>query len=203
MVFIIESPSAADLLQETKEGEILSKALSLSGISCRYFLVANKETLDISFQRIGEDIKNSGNPLTTLPFIHLSSHGNQNGFALTSKEFITWEEFAGTLIRLNKSIGYIDLSKKLRISKIVLCMSVCEGLSIKKISILRPKPFQAVVGNSFPVYWSDALTAFIVFYHNAIIKKVSTRESVKRMNMGSGIENDFDLEVDDEILNSK
>jgi hypothetical protein len=203
MVYVIESPGALDFLEERKEGEILSKALSLSGIKSRYFQIVNKQTLDISFQQVGEEIRNSENPLTTLPFIHVSAHGNQDGFELTSEEFITWAEFSTLLIQLNKNIGYIDLSKKLRISKIVLCMSVCEGLNVKRIGVLRPKPFQAIIGNSRPIYWNDALTAFIIFYHNAIVKKVPTREAVRRMNLGSGIDIDFDLEVDQEILNSK
>jgi hypothetical protein len=199
-VFIVESPSDKDLLEGRKEGDTLSQALSLSGIKAKYFLVVSRNALRLAFLEIEKEVLASKNPLISLPYIHISAHGNDKGVGLTDGEFLSWADLRDFLLSLNLKIGYVNISHKVRISKIVLCMSVCEGLNIGKICKSNPKPFQAVIGNRAPIYWSDGLTAFLIFYHNAIWKGTSTKMAVQRMNRGSGVDTKFAFQVDPEIL---
>lgn len=136
---------------------------------------------------------------TELPFIHLSAHGNKSGFVLTNSEFIDWNLFKKILLQLNKELGYVSLPNKRIISRLVLCMSVCEGLHVSEILKDRPKPFQAVIGNKSPILWGEALIAFIVFYHNAISKQHPFDVAVKKMNCASSSKVAFQIEIDHEI----
>lgn len=87
LVYIVESPSSIDIYNKRSEGEILSKALSLSDISSIHRLAVNFEAFQASLTIGIEKCLEESNII--MPIIHISAHGNQNGITLTSGEIVT------------------------------------------------------------------------------------------------------------------
>jgi hypothetical protein len=115
---------------------------------------------------------------------------------LTSGETISWTqlrdlllEFAGTTDRF--STGGMALVK--------LCMSSCQGANARKMFDLGPPyPCAGIVGPNEPVAWSDALVAFVTYYHQSIVKDARAVDAVPIMNRAAGIET-FGMFVPDDF----
>lgn len=82
----LKSPN--DILRNRTEGKALSASLDLAEIANQYFQVINDECLNHCLEIICEDINSLKDKDLVAPFIHISAHGNGDGFALTSGEFI-------------------------------------------------------------------------------------------------------------------
>src|SRR5689334_1005397 len=100
-VYIIESPSAYDLLDGRTEGRTLGEALTLAAIPYWYSLAIDKATLT---QALGPRLLEAWRALGKLPILHLSMHGNQDGVQLSSGEFISWHDLRNLLLPLNQAL---------------------------------------------------------------------------------------------------
>jgi hypothetical protein len=56
-----------------------------------------------------------------------------------------------------------------------------------------PWPVFAVVGSEQNIPWSDALTAWVTFYHLFITKGVQVDVAIERMNLAAGEDNLFQI----------
>src|SRR5688572_4013746 len=93
-VYVIESPSASDLLDGRTEGQALCGVLDLAEIPRSYSLVTNLDTLSSALtSRLVEAWERFG----VLPVLHLSLHGNEDGVGLTDGTFVTWDQLRRTL----------------------------------------------------------------------------------------------------------
>lgn len=174
-VYIIESPSAGDLFHKKSEGEILERTLKMGGIPSEYKIVANANYLNVAITT--GLIQYLENKKALPPAVHISAHGNQDGFELTSGELIEWEKLKEILKPINQALS----------GNLLLCMSSCEGFSAIKTAMNEEDglPFFEVVGPSGEPYWSDSAIAFAAFYHH-LAKGSSISDAVQAMRHASG-----------------
>lgn len=176
-VYVIESPSDADLLDGRTEGRSLCEALKLAEIPHWYSLVTTSKTFEESIgTRLSEALSLFNQP----PIIHLSMHGNNDGVALTNGEFLSWENLRKSLAPLTNAMN----------GGLLICMSSCFGSSGCRMAMHEEKghAFWALVGNSASALWADAGVAYITFYH-LFFKDVSVEQCVERMRLASGDNN--------------
>lgn len=199
-VFIIESPSARDILDERSEGEALCAGLRLAGIHALRYRVYDRDALDEAFRRLALETRTRthfvpGQQVRTtlvVPSFHFSAHGNAEGIALTSGEFLTWEELRSTLLQFARASGTLSDRDDVPFAAIEVVFSACEGLSARKMfGFGKPFPCVVVVGPTVPVTWPEALTAFLTFYHLTIAKRMKPDDAVFVMNASAGLENVF------------
>ncbi len=193
IVFIIESPSATDILDARTEGEALSSALRLSDIPNQYFRAVNLMMLKECFSRISVAVRKQTRlvpgqqPTETIfvPYFHFSAHGNDDGLGLTSGEFLSWAHLNNLLIDFARATGYMS-SKDVGLFSVTL--SACKGANARKMfSMSGTQPCTAIVGPTHDVSWSDSLTAFVTFYHQMIQKDRSATDAVPIMNAAAGL----------------
>jgi hypothetical protein len=173
-VFILESPSDEDLLDDRMEGKALSTAFNLASIPHSYNLVTTKKSLTKALSwRLHEAIKLHQKS----PILHISMHGNDEGVELTNGEFVTWDELRVELTPLLNNMK----------GGLLICMSSCYGGSGCRMAMHEEAdyPFWALVGNSDAAFWSDAAVAYITFYH-LFFKGVSVEDAVSAMKVASG-----------------
>ncbi|CAV19065.1 Hypothetical protein VS_1882 [Vibrio atlanticus] len=174
-VYLIESPSAQDLLESALEGRTLTEALHVSGIDCSYYLAANYQTFD---QALGQRLENTlfSDGHRRLPIIHISAHGNPQGMAFTDGTFIAWDALYHRLLNLNERFN----------GGLIVSVSACFGAYANQL--LKPNqrpPFFALVGPTNSIALSDLAIGYAAFYHN--IKKFWNIESAfNAMKMASG-----------------
>lgn len=199
-VYILESPSANDVLDNRFEGQALSQALNLAGIKNSYYNVYNSKSLTEAFARIIQDVNRKDNILGVVD-LHFSMHGNKNGIALTSGEFYTWDVLQELIRWFNEKVGYVwdeMLSPGMKYGAARLNFSVCEGYHCKLMTTSKPiMPYTAILGPEMPVKWSTSLVAFMSFYHNVLQNKMGWVEAVMRMNIAVGEKELFKIHVAD------
>ena len=191
-VYIIESPSYMDILDNRKEGEALSKILDLGQIKNEVHSVSNQETLLTALDRIADDVNATKKDLGGI-YLHFSLHGNKNGIALSDNTFLNWESFFNFIKHFNDRVSYLE-TNGIKISPTYLVFSVCDGYYAKAIKDFDKEKFSTysiMVGPVSPVEWSDSLLAYSIFYHNVIIKQIGTPAALKNMNTTIGLENVF------------
>ncbi|MFH1315683.1 MAG: hypothetical protein ABIH67_04805, partial [Candidatus Uhrbacteria bacterium] len=156
-VFIIESPSFIDIIENRKEGDALGKTLDLARIENETFSVSDIDTLKIAYQRIAEEVNRIKGDLGAV-HLHFSMHGSVDGVALSDKTFLDWKTFYTLLKDFNDSIGYISLPNGLQIVPTYLAFSVCDGFEARKIKEFgEESPYTGLIGPTQPVEWSDSL----------------------------------------------
>ena len=138
-VFIIESPSFIDLIENRKEGDALGKILDLAKIDNVTFSVSDVETLRIAYNRISEEVNRIKGDLGAV-HLHFSMHGSKDGVALSDKTFLDWKSFYKLLKDFNDSIGYISLPSGLQIAPTYLAFSVCDGLKQERLKNMVKSP---------------------------------------------------------------
>lgn len=193
-VVVIESPAPGDILDDRTEGEALTKALRLAGIPSEYFRAINKSTFEESFHRsagLGWSARGTfqdGRVEHTIfvPFIHISCHGNENGLALTSGEFVPWCELRQYLLSFANAINIVSDGQDSH-SWVSLTISACKGWNgYKMFHEGPPYPCFAVVGPHQDVDWCDSLIAFLTYFHHLIYKDSDVLVAVTRMNAALG-----------------
>jgi hypothetical protein len=195
-IYIIESPSEIDILDNRKEGFALSELLRLADIENKYYQVSCKESLLECLRRIisveNDRYKNHG--FITL---HFSMHGNEDGIKLTHSELISWKElYEDYLKNFNLSLGYEKSKNGNIVAPIHLHFSTCKGYYGKKIKdYSEHSPYISLVGPIEKVGWSDSLLAFITFYHNTIHKPIGPELAAKKMNDASNLINVFKVDL--------
>lgn len=182
-VFIFESPSAEDLISGRQEGKALSSALSLSGVPTQYFHIANLRILKMALMNVAKHPKKmtrlsgKGAILESklfIPILHFSFHANDDGLGLASDEFCPWSEFNDILKQFNDTYGRLRPDK----SSVLVSLSACCGFSVcNHLPADRPTPFAWLVGFPTPVAWSDALVAFVSYYHLITQKRMKAQEA--------------------------
>lgn len=205
-VFVIESPSPEDIRDGRSEGEALSAALRLAQITSKYHRVQDLKTLGECFTSIGKTTKSrqqrDGREVLSIPHLHFSSHGNEDGLVLTNGDFIPWNGLRIMLLGLGKATGYIGPSGY---CLFLTTFSTCDGafaskmffgeppreFSRKMFAGVPPKPCIGIVGPAEEVSWSDSLTAFVTFYHLNLTKHVPAQQAVKIMNDAAGLTDVF------------
>lgn len=188
-VYFIESPSKKDIEDERNEGKSLTSYFDLTLIPHKYFLVADKNQLYETFNEIAEDVleinKSKNINEVFIPIIHFSAHGNESFFGMTN-DHMTWEELGEELYKLNVKSG-IDLTRF--ISDYIICMSVCNGASLRKVIVEgNGTPFFAMIGSDESISWGDSITAFQVFYYKYICKCRKLSDSIEAMRSSSEFE---------------
>jgi hypothetical protein len=184
-VYVIESPSPADLLDGRTEGRVLSEALALAGIAHTYSVAADALTFDIALgQRLVDAWKQHQQP----PILHLSMHGNAEGVGLTNGDFLTWDQLRAKLLPLLRILP----------NALLICMSSCFGYSGCRLAMyLDNEPhFWALVGHPDSVNWADAAVAYVTFYHlffkgepvTACVEAMKTASGDSRFLLSAGAE---------------
>lgn len=173
-VYIIESPSDMDLLDSRTEGRTLCGALDLAGIKHSYSLVTSKNAF---IKAISEKLVEFIQCHNSLPILHFSMHGNDNGISLTDGEFISWEDLRFMLKEL------MDFMQ----GGLLICMSSCQGSSAMMMAMNEDSghPFGVLIGNKTTANWTDAAVAFVTFYHH-LFKGTLLDECIKNMCIASG-----------------
>lgn len=172
-VYVIESPSATDLLDGRTEGRALSEALRLSEIPHWYSLASTEEAFSEALSsRLRQAMGHAG----LAPIIHLSMHGNQNGVALTDGTFMSWHSLRTHLRPINEAMN----------GGLLIGMSSCLGAAGCRMAMHEDneRPFWALVGNTATPTWADSAVAFITFYH-LFFKNVFLPDCVERMKLAS------------------
>ncbi len=174
-VYIIESPSADDLLVNRLEGRVLSEALGVSGIDCNYQLAANPQTFNQSITLNLESIFMQDS-YRRIPVLHISAHGNHQGVALTDNSFIPWENFYQRLLDINNKFN----------GNLLVSVSACFGaFAGQLITPNRPSPCFALIGPTMETELSDLAIGYSALYHN--IKKTWNLEvAFNAMKIASG-----------------
>ncbi len=180
-VYIIESPSARDFLDNRGEGGILQSALGLSGISSKLTVAVNticfRKALSEGFTSIIRSRFNSSNP--QLPLLHLSTHGGNTGLRLTDESLMTWDELANILRPLNQLLN----------GCLVVSISSCESFNACRMAMKMDNlPFLLMVGNTGEPLWSDTAIGFATFYHYWA-KGRPFAEALNAMKIASGDSN--------------
>ncbi len=178
-VYIVESPSAADLYHGRSEGSVVANALRLDSIPCITRTAINPEAF-MAALRIGlpEAMKQFRG---RYPILHLSAHGGSDGIQLSSGDIVTWQSLRELLVPINRSLQGV----------LLLCMSACEGYSACRMAMEikdSPHPYFAMIGNSSRPTWSDTAVSYLAFYH-LLSKGWAIPDAVNSMKAASGEEN--------------
>lgn len=175
-VYIVESPSAADLYHRRGEGQIVQQAVQLNLIQCIHRLAINLDAFSAALA-IGLTEAMSAMP-GAVPILHISAHGFSDGIQLSSGEVITWLNLKDMLAPINKSLN----------NSLIVCMSTCEGYSGSQMAMLsEPEnfPFFALVGNGSKPTWPETAVAFSTFYH-LLANNHYVQDAVTAMCVASG-----------------
>jgi len=167
---IIESPSDADIYDGRSEGQLLTEALRLSGITPTYNVVVNLTRFVAALTHFVDQRQN--NP-AVIPILHLSMHGTERGILLTDRSSISWTELRNLLWAAAE--GHV-----------LLCMSTCFGFTGCQMAMSSEKPpFLAIVGHPSTVNWDDAAVAYIAFYHR-MFRGATVPQAVEAMREAAG-----------------
>ena len=185
-VFILESPSAQDVLDDRDEGAALAAALRLAQVPSMLLRTPDRATLSEAFGRMAKAPLRGPDGRIVVPHVHISAHGNGEGVALTNGERVGWADLRQLLLGFARATDRFSTGG---MALLELCMSSCEGANARKMFDLGPPhPCAGIVGPRKPVTWSDSLVAFIAYYHQSIIKDVRAVDAVPIMNRAAGIE---------------
>jgi hypothetical protein len=178
LVFIVESPSANDLLDDRVEGRALCSALQLAEIPHAYSLVTTRKALEDSlFERLPR-LMQLPQFLDRLPILHLSMHGNNEGVGLTDGNVLTWDELRELITPLMNVMS----------GGLLICMSSCFGIGGCRMVMNQTAdhPFWAIIGNKQDATWANAAVAYITFYHQFFKDNSVLDNCVNVMKQASG-----------------
>lgn len=119
-----------------------------------------------------------------VPILHFSFHANSQGFGLASDESIPWSDFAVMLRRFNDAYGWLSPGR----SSVSISLSACSGFALADhLPPDVPTPFVWFLGFPSPIAWSDALVAFVSYYHLVVRKGFKGGEALKTANEAAGV----------------
>jgi hypothetical protein len=176
-VYIVESPSAADIYHKRYESDLLQKVLELEGIPSVARLAVTREAFYAALTvGIADEMKEFDD---RIPIVHISAHGGSDGIQLSNNEVMTWDELRRLLVPVNKALR----------SLLLVSMSCCEGYSGIRMAMTdnpaEDYPFVALVGSTSSPTWSDTTVAFSTFYH-LVGKGAYLVDAVEAMRVASG-----------------
>ena len=175
-IYIIESPSSVDLLENRVEGNALASMLDLMKIPHNYYLAIDDQCFANAIVNITTDIiMNIENGISICPVIHISCHGTKEGIVLTNGIIYHWELLAMALNCVCRSSTN---------EQITVVLSSCYGFyGMECLNGIEDVSGETItIGCTEEVGWDTALVAFNSFYYNYIVKRVDLDNSVYSMN---------------------
>lgn len=158
-VLIIESRSDQDIYDGITEGDTLKKILALESIHAKSVEVTNERML-VKALKIAER--------EHIKYVHISAHGNEEGFALTDG-MMTWE--------------YFDQLAWPMLKDTCLCFSSCSvGKGAARLFELHKTFCNVIIAPTREITWGEGLVAYSAFYHRAQDIGKSSQQDVKVMN---------------------
>jgi hypothetical protein len=89
------------------------------------------------------------------PILHIDAHGNNEGIATASMEFITWAELKPFLCKLNEISGL----------NLLVVMAACNGMDLAKVILPTDRaPVWGIIGPQTAVKAGRVLDGFKAFY---------------------------------------
>lgn len=155
-VFVIESPSAADLYHRRSEGEIIRQAVELNGIKCVVKTAISPEAFDACL-KVGLSEAMEQMP-GFLPILHVSAHGSSHGIQLSNGYMLPWAELKEHLLPVNKALS----------GSLIVCMSSCEGYAGIRMAMHPGEdelPYLALIGCGDKPTWGETAVGYATFYH--------------------------------------
>lgn len=175
-VFVIESPSAADLYHRRSEGEIVRQAVELNGIKCVVKTAISLQAFDACLKiGLAEAMANMPG---FIPLLHISAHGNAHGIQLSDRYVLPWAELKDHLRPVNAALG----------SSLVVCMSSCEGYAGIRMAMHVDEPdlpYYALIGCGARPTWGETAVAYATFYHQ-LWRGEYIADAVSAMRVASG-----------------
>jgi hypothetical protein len=182
-VFVIESPSDADLYHRRSEGDIVKQAVELNGIGCIVKTAISRDAF-LACLKIGLAEAMKQRP-GFLPLLHISAHGDTYGIRLSDGYSMPWTELKEHLRPVNEALE----------GSLVVCMSSCEGYAGVKMA-MHPEeadlPYFALIGCGDKPTWGDTAVAYATLYHQ-LWRGEHIEQAVRAMRIASG-NNHFFLE---------
>jgi len=175
-VFVIESPSAADLYHRRSEGEIVRQAVELNGISCVVKTAISAQAFDACL-KVGLAEAMSQMP-GFVPLLHISAHGNAHGIQLSDGYSMPWAELKDHLRPVNQALG----------GSLVVCMSSCEGYAGIRMAMHIEEaelPYLALIGCGAQPTWGETAVGYATLYHH-LWRGEHISDAVQAMRVASG-----------------
>lgn len=186
-IYLIESPSAEDLYHGRNEGDALARTLSLGGIEVTYYLAINDELFDAAIDDIAIRINARPDHNSVMPFIHISAHGDEDGFHLTDGDMIFWDKLTRKLHYLSDLVEWMELPDPFpsKLSRLNLALSSCSAYKNYKAALSSDSPFQMMLRPNDDIGWCQALIGFTTFYYQSFVKRASFQVAMRAMNAAS------------------
>lgn len=181
-LFIIEAPSAMDLLQQRGEAPALERACALIGHEVASLIATSK----VEFRRLCQfisdiDLGQDQQARKNVPLcVHIAAHGNADGLGF-GKDLVEWDELFDVLTPLSEMADYDG--------DIILVISACHAAKQQLTSRFQKKARNAKVRP--PVYvfttaeeeptFPDALVSWILFYHQLPNVSLTDKKAIKKV----------------------
>lgn len=175
-IVVIESlPKRAKRTGKALYDDIISKrALQIEGLTHEYIPVETKRNLTRALQRIADEVNKKGR----MPFLHFEAHGQENGMVLQSGDFISWQDLALFLRRINVATQH----------NLVISFATCfAGQIYTELDLDKRAPFFAFVGPFTEVSEHEVENGFINFF-DSLLTSAGMVQSLIRLNEGCTIE---------------
>lgn len=165
-VFILESPSPADLLRDRNERSSLEQVCRLFGHDTASFLLRDRKDFKSALGYVGAMgwASDEESPV----FIHISSHGNEDGLVFGPDE-VHWKRLGKFIVESYRHLGNYR-------GPVVLILSACHANQqkltrhlnrMKKQGGLELPPEYILVFDDDRVVWRDAVVTWTIFYRRA------------------------------------
>ena len=181
-VYIVDSPSNNDLYDGYSIGMALRDTLRAIRIPCIYKLSTDFNTFQASLSiglKEAISVFQVQSNLSSYPFIHLCTHGFENGIVLTNNTFIDWQQLKKLLLTHKSITGFEPY----------ICMASCNGYQAINMANAFDKSFSVLIGNTGIVLQSDLMVAYLSFYNHLFYKSATFEQAVRAMRSASGNQN--------------
>ena len=153
-VCIIESLGFFDE-QDRREGEIIYRSLKMTGKSPHYIYVRSRQELEAFLKEYAD---------SPYRYLHLSCHGNENGFATTT-DFVP----TGDLVAL---LHGVNNKRRLFVSSCLACTPAFGK------ALVRNSKWLSVVGPVGEIKFDDATIFWTAFYHTMFKKDADNMANI-------------------------
>jgi hypothetical protein len=170
-LFIIESQSPMDLLQNRGEAPALERACALIGHEVAALSAKSKTELKHLCQYIADIDSDQGRPnRKSVPLcVHIATHGHKDGLGF-GKDFVEWDELFDILEPLSEMKHYSG--------DFILVISACHAAEQKLTSHFKKKANKKACK---PPIFADALVSWVVFYHQLPRVSLTDKKTVKEV----------------------
>lgn len=181
-LFIIESQSPMDLLQNRGEAPALERACALIGHEVASLGAKSKTELKHLCQYIADIDSDQGrrNRKSVPLCVHIATHGHRDGLGF-GKDFVEWDELFDILEPLSEMKHYSG--------DFILVISACHAAEQKLTSHFKKKankkackpPIYVFTNADESPTFADALVSWVVFYHQLPRVSLTDKKTVKEV----------------------